>query len=344
MDDGSKSAELIFRFSLAIKEIILKTILKLLKAYIEHAEWLKQHNIKPGLKARIDKTQIKVVKITASLVEKQVEISKQKVINKEREIDKYKLDKQYELEEKYNVTLNKAKKALEIELGKEGKDKDFDKIKEKQLLVDQALEDKRKFEYETNKEILAKNHELDNYKNELSNCENDLKVCNAKLNALCSHQNIESGRLKREYEDIAYKYLDENKEENLSNNETFETKKEDIISKIDDEVSKEKIGKDINELEKICKDAKKSIDKNIEHNYESDEYYENLDNNIDKLSQIYEYTEKDIDSLKLNNEDMDKVAQMLSKDPEALKSYQEKKEKGDFKLNANDKNIEVERG
>lgn len=293
MDEGAKSATLIFRIGLAAKEMMLRMAIEALKAIIKHMEWLKQHNIKPSWKARIDKAEIKFVQATTSLVEKQVNRAKDKIIDTERNIDKFKLDKQYELENIYNVEVNKAKKALEIIQSE--KNKNPENIAEKQMLLDQALENKRLFEYETNKEIMTKNHDLDNRKNDLKECEYDLKVCNAKLNALDSYQNIETGRVKREYQDIKDKYVSQDQE--------VELEKEQEFSSLD---------------EMAEKFAKKPVHQEKEHEKQQEVDKDNQEVNIDNTEKAFEG---------------DIVAQMLAKSPEALKIYQDKKAMGDFKLN-----------
>lgn len=306
MDEGAKTAALIFRASIAVKEMILRMLIEALKAFVRHMEWLKQHNIKPSWKARIDKLEIKVVQATTSLVEKQLQRAKDKIIDKERAIDKFKLDKQYELESKYKVEVDKAKKALEIELGKENKD--TDKIAEKQVLLDQALENKRLFEYETNKELMAKNHELENCKKDLKECEYDLKICDAKLNALYSHQNIETGRVKKEYQDINEKYNSQELDVDHQQEEKF-TSLDEMAEKFAEKPVHQEQEKDVHEE----KEVELSVDELIK-NYDKKQQEVNIDD-----------VEKDVE--------IDIVAQMFAKEPEALKIYQDKKEKGDFKLN-----------
>lgn len=330
MDEGTKNAELIFRVGIALKAAMLKMAIAILKAYIAHMEWLKQHNIKPSWKARIDKIKVRTTKTLCTMIEKQKDNCKEIVKLNEKELDKFKLDKQHELEQ-YNTEVNKAKKALE--LAQEGKNPD--NIIQKQQLLDQALENKRQFEYETNKELLDKNNILEESKNDLKEVEYDLKVCNAELNALYSDRNVETGRLKHEYSEVINKYQDNDNELNVE--------KDNLSMESNDKSSKEKIVNDVNQFQDACEDAKKDTDKDTPHDYESNEYYDNLENNIDKLSQIYENTEKDLDSL--DNEKADSVELMLSKNPDLLKIYQGKKENGDFKINIEkDKDLGFERG
>lgn len=392
MDEGVKNTELIFRATLALKEMMLKMAIAILKAVIKHMEWLKQNNIKPKYKEMIDKLQIKSTKSLSNMVEKRRDNHKELLTLKQKDMDKFKLDKQYELES-YNIEIRKAQKALDVV--QEGKNSL--EIAAKQKLVDQALENKKEFEYKTNKELLAKNHNLDEYKKELSQCEYDLKVCNAKLNALESNRNIETGRVKKEFELVADKYL--NDEEQLK------MQKDDLDVEIKNENFNQKIGEDIEGYQDTCKNIEKFINKDdIQNDYESEEYYNKLDNNIDKLLGIYADTEKDIDllnkekniktnennieieneekevegitdtdynndsqsSLEGNNEsksdiqelldtykdndisidesdkEIDAAAEMLSRDENTKKIYKESREKGDFKINKDSKQMDLE--
>lgn len=336
MDDGVKTAALIFRIGLAAKEMMLKMVIEVLKAIVKHMEWLKQHNIKPSWKARIDKAQIKFVQATTTLVEKQIEISKQKVIQKEREIDKFKLDKQYELE-KYKTEVYKAQKALD--LAHEGKDS-ID-ITTKQNLLDKALENKKTFEYKTNQEIMAKNHELDNCKNESSQFEYDLKVCNAKLNALYSYQNIETGRVKREYQDIKDKYVSQDQAVDLQQEEeivSHVSSLDEIVDKFEtkpSEQEKEHQKQEEQDIDNTKKDVEVDIvEQMLSKDAETLKAYKELYGTNDRdVSEVSEKPIKDIENNVEDSKEVDIVEQMFAKDPKALKVYQESKAKGDFKMN-----------
>jgi len=324
MDDGVKVAALIFRIGLAAKEMMLKIAIEGLKAIIKHMEWLKQHNIKPSWKARIDKTQIKFVKATTSLVEKQVDIYKQRIVQTEREVEKFKLDKQYELE-MYKTEVHKAQKAFETALNS----KDSTEIAKNQQLLNQALDNKKKFEYKTSQELMAKTHELDNYKNDCSKFEYDLKICNSKLNALYSDRNVETGRLKKEYEDIKDKYYSQEIEVNQDNEVSLDEVANNFNQKQHNQY-KESQSQDIESVEEDVE-----VDDVVAQMYAKDPeslklYKEFLRNNKD----VSEVLENPVDKeLKEDINEVDNVAEMFKKDPNALKIYEAMKSKGEFNIN-----------
>lgn len=355
MDEGVKTAELMFKAAIALKETMLRMTIALLKAAIKHMEWLKQQNIKPFWKERIDKLEIGTTKALAGMIEKDKNLHQEKIHLKERQLDKFKLDKQYELEN-YKTEIYKAQKALD--LAREGKD-DV-KTAEKQIVLDTALERKKEFEYKTNKELMAKNHELDVYKNKLNEIEYDLKVCNAKLNALNSNRNIETGRLKNEYQNTKNKYISQElnfeKESPIVPTLNIDKYKENFNEDV-----KKTFVEDIDNFQMSYEKVKKSIDKNnTENDYTKEEYYDGLEVSVDNLLNICEKTEKDIDLLekdtnnkieeksinddviKKDNEKIDKVESMLSKDDAALKIYKENKEKGNFNIANVDKDLASE--
>lgn len=332
MDDGVKVAALIFRIGLAAKEMMLKIAIEGLKAIIRHMEWLKQHNIKPSWKARIDRTQIKFVQVTTSLVEKQLKNYKDKVVNKERELDKFKLDKQYELE-KYKTEVHKAQKDFELALNS----KDTVEIAKKQQLLNQALENKKNFEYKINQEIMAKAHELDNYKTELNQCEYDLKVCQAKLNALYSYQNVETGRVKTEYNDIKEKYTSNEVELEQENEVVFD------VSSLDEVANNFKEKQHNQEKESQSQDIE-----NVEEAVEVDVVAKMFDKDPEGLKAYKELfgTNKDVpevlekpvnkevkEDIKEDIKEVDVVVEMFKKDPKALKAYEDMKSKGEFNIN-----------
>lgn len=342
MDEGIKNAELIFRATLATKEALLKWSIAILKAIIKHMEWLKQQNIKPFWKEKADKIQIKATRNICTMVEKQRNNFKDIVSLHEKELDKFKLDKQYELEN-YKVEINKAQKALD--LSKE--EKNTEAVIENQKLLNQALENKREFEYKTNKEILNKNHTLDEYKKKLAESEYDLTICNSKLNALESSKKIETGRLRREYQDLTNRYL--NNDTELNPIKSIEVSNDYInpieTEKINNDIN-QKMAKNIDNIKEIYEDIKVSIDENDPKiNYENDEYYDKLENKMDKLLETYEDTELQSELLKEGNDVTlskdDVVNRMLSKDGDALKAYDNSKSKGEFKVNSITKNIDT---
>ena len=302
MDEGTKNVELIFRISLAAKAMMLKMAIAILKAYLDHLKWMKTHNMKSFGNKIIDKLEVGTTRTLSTLIEKRKDICQNFIELKNKEIDKFKLDKQYELET-HKTEVSKAQKALD--LARENKSPEDIAIK--QTLLDQALENKKSFEYKTNQEIMDKNHELDNYKNELNQLEYDLKVCNAELNALDSNKNIETGVLKKEYNNIKEKYnsqeldADPQQEEKISSLDEMAKKYEKPVQQEQE--------KDVHEE----KEVELSIDELLK-NYDKKQQEVNIDD-----------VEKDVE--------FDIVAQMFSKSPEELKIYQDKKEKGDFKLN-----------
>lgn len=326
MEEGTKNAELIFRASLALKEITLKMAIALLQAYLGHLRWLREHNMKTFGRKIIDRLEIGTTKTLSTLIEKRKGICKKFIESKNKEIDIFKLNKQYELE-KYKAEVSKAQKVLDLAI----ESKSTEDIAIKQTLLYQALENKKNFEYKTNQELMAKNHELDDYKNELSQLEYDIKVCNAELNALYSDKNIGTGRVKMEYNNLKDKYssqdialdqedvlhntgsfdeMAQNLNENEPNQEQYHMDNVEKVVEVD--IAAQMLAKDpealeiFNKMIKAKEVSEKQLDKPIN---------KNVNTNI-----------KD-------DKGIDIVEQMLNKDPKALKTYQDSKARGDFKMN-----------
>ena len=208
-------------------------------------------------------------------------------------------------------------------------------MKELQIEIDAARDNKREFEYRTNKECMKKTQIIEDYKIELQKVDYDLKICNAKLNALHSSKNIDTGRLNSEFEQLLERSM------NDIDKNSHEVKETDI--------SLEQFNKAYDDTIKI------SLDNNLE-NTENKKHYEDIENKIDLMmnlqedlvinQELVENEKKDeVDKIldtddNKEKESNDKVRDMFSKEPEMLEEYKNFENDANFKFTSlsNDKN------
>lgn len=182
---------------------------------------------------------------------------------------------------------------------------------------------------------MKKTQIIEDYKIELQKVDYDLKICNAKLNALHSSKNIDTGRLNSEFEQLLERSM------NDIDKNSHEVKETDI--------SLEQFNKAYDDTIKI------SLDNNLE-NTENKKHYEDIENKIDLMmnlqedlvinQELVENEKKDeVDKIldtddNKEKESNDKVRDMFSKEPEMLEEYKNFENDANFKFTSlsNDKN------
>lgn len=323
MDDGTRTAEAMFRATIETKLFMLKMVTKTLALLIKHLEYLKAHNLKPAWKSALDKTQIKGIQALSKTISDGREGIQQTIKQEQRKLDKFTLDKKYELEQ-YQIKIYKAQRDYEIERDK--KDSSPEKLKELQLKINDAKDSKREFEYEINKECMKKTQIIENYKSQFEKLDYDLKICNAKLNALYSDKNIETGRLNNEFQQLLERRIND-----IDNKDSHK-----IPNGIKD-----------NKLYKVCDDTIKLSMKDF-INADDMQYYEKINKSINSIANAYTNEKNEqiifnkemkqyIDN-ELNTDDnkekktYDRVEKMFSKEPEMIEKYKELENDISFKF------------